>query len=216
MRSITGDSRRATQDMDIDFIRYSLDDSSIEWFIEKLNSLPDIKIEQIGSPEGLKQQDYHGKRVYIKITDETGDSIESKIDIGVHKHVSIEQEEYCFDIAQDEDGASLLINTIEQMFTEKLRSLLKFANNSTRYKDIFDMCYLTEYLDYVKLEKCFEEFIFSDSGLRENNIEDIIRRVNYAFSNEQYLSRLSRSRQNWLNIDSKEATKKIVDFFSSL
>lgn len=29
MRSITGDVRRATQDMDLDFIRYSLDEGSI-------------------------------------------------------------------------------------------------------------------------------------------------------------------------------------------
>jgi hypothetical protein len=30
MRSITGNVRRATQDMDIDFIRYSLSDESID------------------------------------------------------------------------------------------------------------------------------------------------------------------------------------------
>ena len=35
------------------------------------------------------------------------------------------------------------INSKEQMFTEKLRSLLKFGPNSTRYKDIFDMVYLS-------------------------------------------------------------------------
>ena len=29
MRSITGDARRATQDMDLDYIRYSLQDDSI-------------------------------------------------------------------------------------------------------------------------------------------------------------------------------------------
>ena len=39
MRGITGDSRRATQDMDIDFIRYSLSDDSIMTFVEKLNCL---------------------------------------------------------------------------------------------------------------------------------------------------------------------------------
>ena len=33
MRSITGDSRRATQDMDIDFIRYSISDESIRAFM---------------------------------------------------------------------------------------------------------------------------------------------------------------------------------------
>ena len=35
MRSISKDARRATQDMDIDFIRYSLGDDSIRQFIKK-------------------------------------------------------------------------------------------------------------------------------------------------------------------------------------
>ena len=39
----------------------------------------------------------------------------------------IEQEEYCFDIAYDDEGASLLINSNEQMLSEKLRSLLKLS-----------------------------------------------------------------------------------------
>ena len=39
MRSITGDARRATQDMDLDFIRYSLRDDSIRDFISRLNCL---------------------------------------------------------------------------------------------------------------------------------------------------------------------------------
>jgi len=43
-----------------------------------------------------------------------------KIDLGVHKHFDIEQEENCFDIAFDDDGASLLINSSEQMFSEKI------------------------------------------------------------------------------------------------
>ncbi len=37
MRSITGDIRRATEDLDLDFIRYSLDDDSIRDFIIKNN-----------------------------------------------------------------------------------------------------------------------------------------------------------------------------------
>ena len=111
MRSISNDARRATQDMDIDFIRYSLENDSIRKFIDKLNCLENIKIEQVGDITELKQQDYHGKRVFILITDEIGDSIESKIDLGVHKNLSIEQEEFCFDIAGYEEGASVLINS---------------------------------------------------------------------------------------------------------
>ena len=37
MRSLTGDIRRATQDMDIDFIRYSLADEAIQKFIDDIN-----------------------------------------------------------------------------------------------------------------------------------------------------------------------------------
>jgi hypothetical protein len=53
----------------------------------------------------------------------------------------IEQEEYCFDIACDDEGASLLINSNEQMLSEKLRSLLKFGTFSTRFKDIYELCF---------------------------------------------------------------------------
>lgn len=39
MRSKTNNVRRATQDLDIDFIKYSLADESIDAFISKLNCL---------------------------------------------------------------------------------------------------------------------------------------------------------------------------------
>ena len=53
----------------------------------------------------------------------------------------IEQEEYCFDITYDDEGASLLINSNEHMSSEKLRSLLKFGTFSTRFKDIYELCF---------------------------------------------------------------------------
>ena len=196
MRSLSKDARRATQDMDIDFIRYFLSDESIRLFIQKLDCLADIHIRQTGMIQELKHQDYHGKRVYVVIFDDTGDYIESKIDLGVHKNLSIEQEEYCFDISCYNEGACLLINTKEQMFTEKLRSLLKFGPNSTRFKDIFDMCWLSDFVDKDKLNSCLNAFIFKDSGMRENNILDIQRRVQSTLTSERYISRLSGSKKN--------------------
>ena len=212
MRSITGDSRRATQDMDIDFIRYSISDDSIQAFIQALDCLPDIHIAQTGRITELRQQDYHGKRVFVRISDNTGDSIESKIDLGVHKHLQIEQEEYCFDIGCFDDGANLLINTKEQMFAEKLRSLLKFGPNSTRYKDIFDMCYLSEHVEIPKLEDCLHEFIFDDPGMRENNMGDVRTRINRTFASESYVKSLSSSRHNWLGIEAREALSILMSF----
>lgn len=69
MRSKTGNIRRATQDLDMDFIRYSLADEAIDSFIRKLNCLDEIAIQRTGPIEDLKQQDYHGKRVYVEISD---------------------------------------------------------------------------------------------------------------------------------------------------
>lgn len=59
--------------------------------------------------------------------------------ISIRKQIG--QEEYCFDIAYDDEGASLLINSNEQMLSEKLRSLLKFGTFSTRFKDIYELCF---------------------------------------------------------------------------
>ena len=51
MRSITNEVRRATQDMDIDFIRYSLADESIDRFIEKLNTIDGITITRVDNSD---------------------------------------------------------------------------------------------------------------------------------------------------------------------
>ena len=137
MQNITGDIRRATRDMDLDFIHYSLDEQSIRRFIERLNCLDGITIQIAAPITELSQQEYRGKRVFISIEDDTGHSVSTKLDLGVHKQMQVEQDEYCFDVCLDDEGVCLLINSKEQIFAEKLRSLLRFGSLSTRYKDIF-------------------------------------------------------------------------------
>ena len=41
--------------------------------------------------------------------------------------MELEQEEYCFDVCMDDEGASLLKNFREQSVIEKLRALLIFG-----------------------------------------------------------------------------------------
>lgn len=217
MRSITGDARRATQDMDLDFIRYSLQDDSIRSFIRRLNCLNGVNIQILGEIEELSQQEYHGKRVFITITDQTGYSLRSKIDLGVHKQVQIEQDEYCFDVCMDDEGASLLINSKEQIFTEKLRSLLRFGPLSTRYKDVFDMCYLSDHVDRQRLKQCLNTYIFSDPGMRENDTDAIRSRVQRTFADRAYRQRLERSRSsNWMEISVSEVLERLTAFLNSL
>ena len=139
MHSISKDIRRATRDLDLDFIKYSLDDDSIKDFIDKLNNVNDnIKIKIKGSIKKLHHQDYDGKRVNVQLSDAFGNSINTKLDIGVHKLFCIEQDEYCFSLDIFNKSANLLINSKEQILTEKLKSLLKLGFRSTRYKDLFD------------------------------------------------------------------------------
>ena len=217
MRSITGDARRATQDMDLDFIRYSLQDDSIRSFIRRLNCLDGVNIQILGEIEELSQQEYHGKRVFITITDQTGYSLRSKIDLGVHKQVQIEQDEYCFDVCMDDEGTSLLINSKEQIFTEKLRSLLRFGPLSTRYKDVFDMCYLSNHVDRQRLKQCLNTYIISDPGMRENDTNAIRSRVQRTFADRAYRQRLERSRSsNWMEISVSEVLERLTAFLNSL
>ena len=217
MRSITGNVRRATRDMDLDFIRYSLSDESIRKFINKLNCLKGITISIEGEITELSQQEYNGKRVNVLITDDTGHAFKSKIDLGVHKQVQIEQDEYCFDVCMDDVGASLLINSKEQIFVEKLRSLLKFGPLSTRYKDIFDLCYLSEHVDKNRLKTCLDIYIFNDPGMFENDMKAVVRRVKRTFSDRSYRDRVIRSRDtNWLAIKVTDAFKTITAFLESV
>ena len=216
MRSVTGDIRRATQDMDIDFIRYPLTDGFINRFVNTLNCIDGILFKRVGAIEELSQQDYRGKRVFIKISDRYGNSIDSKIDLGVHNHLDIEQEEYCFDIAFSDEGASLLINSKEQMFSEKLRSLLKFGSFSTRYKDVYDMYYHSGNMNKGLLIQCFGTYIFNDTNMRENNMDDIVKRISAVFSDRRFINRLDTSDKRWLDDDIGLVTGTILDFLKSM
>lgn len=219
MHNISKDSRRATRDLDLDFIKYSLDDKSIKDFIEKLNyPKTDISINIIGKIEELSHQDYNGKRVYIEVKDRKHNEIETKLDIGVHKNFDIEQDEYCFDLNNINESVTLLINSKEQIFTEKLKSLLKFGFVSTRYKDIFDFYYLinNEYLSKDKLLKCIDIFIFSDETMKESNLEDIFNRLKRILHNKNYLKNLNTAKNNWLELPIEEVIKSVLDYFETL
>ena len=216
MRSKTNNIRRATQDLDIDFIKYSLADESIDIFISKLNCLEGINITRLGKIEELKQQDYRGKRVYVLIEDVEGNQIRSKIDLGVHKKFELAQEEYCFDIAYDDAGASLLINSDEQMLAEKLRSLLKFGPLSTRFKDVYDIYYLKDNVDEIKLWQALDTYIFHDDTMREKEGQDIVKRLQFTFSDKEYIRSLDKSDKRWIDDEIDVITEEILKFASKI
>jgi len=173
----------------------------------------------VSAIEELKHQDYKGKRVYVRIADRDGTGINTKLDIGVHKDISMEQDVYCFDLNKLDDSVSLLINTKEQIFTEKLKGFLRLGSLSTRYKDVYDMYWLATVGDMRQtvLLDDIKSIVFNDAPMRENSIKDIVSRLSRAFSDTYFMTSLSQSkRYNWLDKDPALATEVIISFIQEL
>lgn len=58
--------------------------------------------------------------------------------------------------------------------------------------------------------------IFDDAMIRENDMMDIIRRVENSFKDKHYLKLISASRQRWFDEEIEIITKGIVDFLKKL
>ena len=160
MSGITDAVRCATIDMDFDFLGYSLGDTSIRRFVQRLNRVAGCEIQIVGEVQELRQQEYRGKRLNLMLTDDFGYSIKTKVDIGVHSNKSIEQEDFRFKVITDNEGVVLLVNPKEQIFVEKLKSLLRLGVVSTRYKDVYDLFYLCSRIDAKVLGEYLRIYIF--------------------------------------------------------
>ncbi|MBE5869630.1 MAG: hypothetical protein E7293_11940 [Lachnospiraceae bacterium] len=63
---------------------------------------------------------------------------------------------------------------------------------------------------------CLTTLIFDDFGMRENTMEDIVRRVENTFSNKRYLDRLKGSEKNWLGMEVADVLAGIVNHLCTL
>ena len=219
MYGLSNDKRRATRDLDLDFIKYSLADEEIKAFIEILNSVNDgIKVYIGGDIQELHHQDYKGKRVNVILKDENNFSVSAKLDIGVHKNFDIKQEEYCFNLEAIDEKATLVVNSKEQIICEKLKSLLRFGIRTTRYKDIFDIYYLINNTKINKDEllKIIDKLIIKDTTMRENNMNDIIKNLNITLNNYIFKRNLSDAKNNWLGILAEKVIDNIIHYFKSI
>ena len=218
MSSITGDIRRATMDMDIDFVHHSISKRSIESFVKRLNRvLPGIDIEIAGTIVDLKHEDYRGKRIFVTITDgTTPQPLRTKIDIGVHTHDEMVQLEYEFEMISIEENAELQINSNEQIFVEKLLSLLRHGIVSRRPKDVFDMYYLSSRIVQGTVKTYMASLIYSSKRCKETSKEEVLASLKRTFSSSRYLAKLNTARVNWLGVPPKVATSTVLEFIASL
>lgn len=212
MRNLSKNQRRATQDLDFDFIHYPLTTESLHDFVRRLNCLEDITLFIMDPIEELNHLDYKGRRIHLGIRDQHNTTIVGKLDIGIHKNTDICQNQYCFDLCFSDEGASLLMNSPEQVFVEKLKSLLRFGLGSTRYKDIFDLCYLLDYTEISLVVPLIEKIIFQDSTLSVNTLTDIQIRLQNMLQNKRFMHRVMASGKNWLELNQENVEHILMSF----
>ena len=220
MHNISKDKRRATRDIDLDFIRYSLEDNQIRKFISGLGKVKDgVKLEIVNDEIiELKQQDYKGKRLELKLIDNYDNIIAIKLDLGVHKNVNIEQEELVFSLNGLNENVVLLVNSKEQIFVEKLKSLLVFGRASTRYKDILDFYFLINEtnLDKGKTYLLINDYIFLNESLEYYNMNDIYSELKGILSSNRFIRNFDNIKNNWLELPIDEVINSILNFIASL
>ena len=131
--------------------------------------------------------------------------IKTKLDIGVHVHGAIKQIDVQFDVPSVDGHTNLQANPVEQMFAEKLLSLLRHGVVANRPKDVFDLYYLSDKVSIRKMKVCMKEFIYANKRCPANDKTDVVRMLDIIFSARPFLHRLRNAKANWLQIDPKAA-----------
>ncbi len=212
MSGITKEVRRATMDMDADFVHYSLSNAAITKLIANLNRHSDCTIEMDGDIVDLRQQEYRGKRLFLRITDAAGYKVLTKVDLGVHAKMEVAQRDFDFDIVTDAKRVRLLANSKEQIFAEKMKSFLRLGTLTSRYKDVFDMYYLIGKMNRATLRKYFALYVYRDKKMRERNPEAIVARLSRVFEDATFKRQLRNKKFAWLDVSPSVAAKAILDF----
>lgn len=218
MSQITADIRRATMDMDIDFVHHSISNRSIEAFVRRLARFSNgVEIKIDGEITDLKHEDYRGKRIFVTLKDDSIDTpVRTKMDIGVHTHDELVQVECVFDLAGDEKGVELQANSNEQIFAEKLASLVRHGILSQRPKDVFDMYYLSDRMDMAKFRKYVEVLVYAGKRCSVADKDALIESVRKTFASKRFLGKLKAARVNWLEVDPIKATEGVLSALEAL
>lgn len=217
MFNLTGSDRRVTQDIDFDFIRYSIDESSIRLFVDMLNRSSDYDISIKNNIEQLHQEDYQGVRVNLIIKDSKKDSLKIKLDIGVHTYSAIDQETTVFSFEGEENSVSIKVNPPEQIFAEKLLSLARLGTLSTRFKDVYDLYYLIAEgkMNSKKVTSILNLF-FASSKRKPNDIYELQNSIEDTLNNNDFALEASKPASKWIDVDYKNAVETIIVFTRKL
>jgi hypothetical protein len=139
------------------------------------------------------------------------------MDIGVHVYLDIDQQNVSFSFLNDGRGVFLQVNPPEQIFAEKMMSLARLGPVSTRYKDIYDMFYLSKVLglDNKKLKSIFASF-FNRSSRGPRDFKALRDRIASTLDSQMFEKEAKDVTNRWLNVGYEEAKETILSSLDGL
>lgn len=216
MFNYTHNIRRTTNDLDFDFVRYDISEVSLRNFINDLNECDKSYVMNIESIEELHQDDYHGKRIWVSISDQKT-KLKFKMDIGVHTLMMVEQNKIVFSFISGDETLTMKANPPEQIFAEKAYSLAKHELLSERFKDVFDMYYLINIKNMdSKLIKETLDLLTMNKLYNLSSTIDVVDKISNIFENKRFRDKLHSTKQKWLDVDEEVVLKTILDYLYTI
>ena len=96
------------------------------------------------------------------------------------------------------------------------KGLLRFGSASTRFKDVFDMYYLSKRIRKTVLRTYMKLYIYDDAKMRENDAAGVIRRLQRIFTNHRYMEQLADPVYAWIDESPSDVAVRLVDFLSGV
>ena len=217
MCELTKEVRRTTMDIDIDFVHFSISEVSIRRVVARWSRLTGFTMTIFGTIKELRQEDYRGKRVYLDISDGSiKKPVRTKVDIGVHAYKELRQVERRFDALSDEKRATLFANSPEQMFAEKLLSLIRHGVMSTRTKDVFDLHYLSGVVNIRRLKPFVTALILKNRKCPVRDPVRILDSISKTFGSKRFLRDMSSPKSNWLGLPPTRVASEVLAYLKKV
>ena len=79
------------------------------------------------------------------------------------------------------------------------------------------MIYIRKQFQIIgKLLSYIELLIYKDETIKQNNYDELMKRLTSVLNSKQYKSRLNHANSNWLEIPVDKVIKNVLKYFNSL
>lgn len=211
---LTNNARRVTRDLDIDFIRYPTDKTSVDNFLKTISiNQEGISITRTSEIEPLNHEDYHGIGFKVEIK-QGKEKLELDIDVGVHTYTVMDQNEIVLTDKIDSSGLSVLTNSIEQIVIEKTFATYRLGIAKARYRDLDDIYYFIK--NNLINRNTFKRYF--SVMLKSKNItqDQLIDRLEDIYGDQDYINKHDKSKKKWMDVDVSTMSKEVIRFIDSI